>query len=133
MSAPVVEFLNVDVELYGAFDHAALVRGFGDAMFVLHEGGAAQGGPELSFELNGAERRTLSSTVAELLGLVRALPMDARAAWDAATRRVFDIGIGSGHAPHSTHWTIDATVLAGLGEIKADLAITVYAVDPAEG
>ncbi len=123
-----VRFLNVDVDLYGVVDRAALLRGFGEAIVVLHEGGDA-GGPDISFELSGPDVRTLTGTIAELIALVRALPDDARAAWNAATRRVFDIGIQSGRAPHSTHWSIDANVLTALGEINADVVITVYGAD----
>lgn len=124
-----MRFLNVDVELYGVFDRAALLRGFGNAIVVLHEAGDG-GGPSISFELSGADVRPLASTIAELIALVRALPDDARAAWNAATRRVFDIGIQSGRAPHATHWSIDANILTALGAINADLVITVYeAVD----
>lgn len=126
MTDSVVQFMNVDLDLYGAFDRDALRRGFGNAAFVLYERGEAAGGPDLSFEVNGPETPTLSGTLVALIALVRALPTDGRAAWDAATRRVFDIGIQSGRTPHSTHWSIDANVLTDLGEIKADLAITVY-------
>jgi len=36
-----VRFLNVDVDLYGVVDRAALLRGFGKAIVVLYEGGDA--------------------------------------------------------------------------------------------
>jgi hypothetical protein len=44
---------------------------------------------------------------------------------------VVDIGIQSGRTPHSTPWSVDANVLAALGESNADLVITVYGADRA--
>jgi hypothetical protein len=44
---PTVQFLNVDVELYGAFDRVVLLRGFGDAIVVLHEGSGRDGEPAI--------------------------------------------------------------------------------------
>ena len=60
----VVRFLNVDVDLYGGFA-------------VLSEGGDS-GCPDIAFELNGADARTLAGTLAELTALVRALPDQRR-------------------------------------------------------
>ena len=65
----------------------------------------------------------------ELIALVRALPDDARAAWDAAARRVFEVGFQSGRTPHSTQWIIDADLRTSLGEINVDLVVTVYGAD----
>jgi hypothetical protein len=127
-SESIVDFLNVDVELYGAFDRAALLRGFGDQIVVLYEGTDPQGEPAISFELCGVNL-TAEAALAALIALVRALPEDARTEWNAAKRRVFDIGIQSGRAPHSTHWSIDANVLAALGDINVDLVVTVYGAD----
>jgi hypothetical protein len=102
--------LNVDVELYGTFDRAALLRGFGDEIVVLHEGTDREAEPAISFELS-AVKPTAEGALTELTALVLGLPEDARTAWNAATRRVFDIGIQSGRAPHSTYWSINANVL----------------------
>jgi hypothetical protein len=123
-----VHFLNVDVELYGTFDRDALLRGLGGAIVVLHEGSGREAEPALSFE-STTPSPTADGALVELIALVHALPEDARGAWDAATRRVFDIGIQSGRTPHSTHWSIDASVLTALGGIGAELAITVYGAD----
>lgn len=123
-----VRFLNVDVELYGEFDRTALLPGFADAIVVLCENEDGRGGPTVCFELN-AVTPSLPSVVAELIAIVRALPDDARAAWDAAARRVFNVGFQSGRTPHSTQWSIDANLLTALGELEVDLVVTVYGAD----
>ena len=120
-----VRFLNVDVELFGDFDRAALLAGFGSAVDVLYDGDQLCGGPTLSFELSTA-RPELPHLASQLVALVRALPEDARAAWDMATRRVFNIGIQAGREPHSTEWTLPADVLAELVEVGGAVTLTVY-------
>lgn len=123
-----VQFLNVDVEIFGAFDRAPLLKGFGDAIYVLHDREREPGEPVISFELNTA-RPTLPGVISDLVSLVRDLPDDARAAWYLATRRVFSIGIQAGLNPHSTEWTFGADIMAALVAIKADVTLTVYGAD----
>jgi hypothetical protein len=123
-----VRFLNVDVELYGAFDRAALLKGFGDAIDVLHDGERERGEPVVSFELSSANP-TLHGVISEVVALVRALPDDARSAWDFAARRVFSIGIQAGLAPHATEWTLRAEIMAALATIEADVTLTVYGAE----
>lgn len=124
----IVQFLNVDVELFGAFDRGALLNGFGNAIVVLHEGGDTLGEPSISFEVSSANR-TLSTVISELIALVSALPEDARAAWDLANRRVFDIGIQAGLGPRCTAWTLSAEMLSALAAIKAEVTLTIYGAD----
>lgn len=109
-------------------DRSALLNGFGDAIVVLHEGRNTPGEPFVSFEVRSTNR-TLPTVISELITLVTALPDDARAAWDSAFRRVFDIGIQAGLGPRSTAWTLRAETLAALAAIKAEVTLTIYGAD----
>ena len=123
-----VQFLNVDVDIFGAFDRAPLLKGFGDAIYVLHDGEREPREPVISFELS-TDIPTLPGVISDLVALVRALPDDALAAWNLATRRVFSIGIQAGLDPHSTEWTLSADMMAALVAIRADVTLTVYGAD----
>jgi hypothetical protein len=123
-----VQFLNVDVEVFGEFDRAALLKGFGDAIHLLHEGESRPGEPAISFELSTA-MPTFPGVISELLTLIGALPADARAAWNHATRRVFSIGIQAGLHPRSTEWMLAGEMMAALVEVNADVALTLYGAD----
>lgn len=57
------------------------------------------------------------------------LPPAARALWDGATRRTFDIGIDSGLTPWATQWRLSSTTLRQAADVGADIVITVYEVD----
>ncbi len=122
---PTVRFLNVDVDVFGAFDRAVLLKGFGDTIDVLRDGEDERGESVVSFELSTASPM-LPGVISELVALVLALPDDARGAWDGATRRVFSIGIQAGLDPHSTEWTLSSELMAELLTIKAEISLTVY-------
>lgn len=119
-----VRFLNVDVDLVGTFDREALLRGFGDRIFVLRNEENEHGESVVSFELSTA-RPAFPDLVSEIVELVRALPDDARSAWGCAARRVFDVGIQAGLEPHSTEWTLGIPQMAALVSVGAELTITV--------
>lgn len=122
---PTVQFLNVDVEVSGVSDRAALLAGFGDSIDVLFDGETTPGESVVSFELRTAVP-TFPDVVSKLIALVRALPGDARAIWDGAARRAFDIGIQAGLQPHSSGWVLSTDLMAALVSIDAQVRITVY-------
>ncbi|AKU94973.1 hypothetical protein AKJ09_01637 [Labilithrix luteola] len=122
---PTVQFLNVDVDVSGVFDRAVLLAGFGDSIDVLFDGEAKSGESVVSFELRTATP-TFPDVISGLIALVRALPDDARAAWDGANRRIFDIGIQAGLHPHSSNWSLTTEIMAALVSIDAEVRMTVY-------
>ncbi|MDB4945350.1 MAG: hypothetical protein JWP97_4884 [Labilithrix sp.] len=125
-----VRFLNVDVDLFGDFDHAALVKGFGDAIVVLHRGASGPVAPVLSFE-SGAAHAAFPAVVFELIALVHALPAEARAAWDKAGRRVFSIGVQAALSPDTSEWVLTREMMSALVGIDADATLTVYGAERA--
>lgn len=120
---PSVELLNVDLEVLGDFDRELVLRAFGDAVVVIAEE------PLLSLELVDGSAATLMTKLAAFVALVRAMPKDARQAWNAATRRVLNMGIQSGLKPYSTSWNIPSDVLASLVEIRAEMTLTIYGAE----
>ena len=87
-----------------------------------------------SFELNEpAEPMLPAALISEFVRLVNGLPSPARLVWDRAARRVFDIGAQSRRHPFSETYSLDAELLRGAGEIRADVAITLYALAEDDG
>ena len=123
-----VRFLNVDVDVFGAFDRAPLLEAFGDDIDVLHDGEREPGVPVLSFELSTASP-TLPGVISELVALVRALPDEARAAWNLANRRVLNVGIQAGLDPRCSEWTLSVEMMAALVEVNAYVTLTVYGAE----
>ena len=126
-----VRFLNVDVDLSGVLDPVTLVGGFGDAIVVLHEEEAPLG-HVISFELT-AMHLTLPDTITSLIEQVNALPAEARALWDSATRRVFNVGVQAGLGPYRTEWALGVEALFALASINAELVLTIYGADRVGG
>lgn len=121
-----VRFLNIDLVLVGRFDRKALVAAMGDAVFALHDDATTIGGePCLILEVLEPDL-DLAGTLTRLADWARALPPAARRAWSAAPRRVFDIGIQTGQAPHESHWTLSAEQIALLAKLNAEVVVTVY-------
>ena len=70
--------------------------------------------------------------ILEFVRQIENLPPAARAFWDAATRRVFDIGFESGQQPHcpfNTSYSLGPDVLAAVARVRGELNITIYALD----
>jgi ABC-type transporter Mla MlaB component len=120
---PSVELLNVNLELFGDFDRDLLLRAWGEAVVVVSDDDI------LALELNDTPDAILTTKLSAFVALVRALPKDARQAWDAAAKRVFNIGIQSGLKPHCTYWTIPTDILASVVEIRAEAMLTIYGAE----
>lgn len=119
-------FLNVDVVVEGSFDRAVLRAALGESVFVLQDC-EMEGVQRLAFESSAAAESSLMGPVAviqELLVVIEHLPPPARAAWDAAERRVFDLGFQTPGGRGS--WGIDTGTLAAVVAVGGEVAITVY-------
>jgi len=116
-------FQNVDLDLTFDGDISPLILGFGSALTELHrrEDFAA-------FELRGVQARGPDQAIEEYWRLVRALPAQARAAWNGCRRRTVNVGV---HAPkgRSVEFALSRESIERLREIGADLVFTVYRGD----
>ena len=70
--------------------------------------------------------------ILEFVRQIENLPAAARAFWDAATRRVFDIGFESGREPHCpfhANYRLGPDVLAAVARVGGEIGITMYALE----
>ena len=122
-------FVNVDLDIDSAEDLGPLVRALEpDACSLERPPGRA------SFELNVSV--SLKSPEPLILAFVRVianLTPDARAIWDRAARRTLDLGFQSGHRPHQETHRLSAATLHAVSTVGADIAVTVYGLEPADG
>jgi hypothetical protein len=117
-------FLNVDLDVESPDDLRLLANAFEpDAYSLERPSGRA------SFELNVAQSPTgPEPVILEFVRLVNRLPPPARAIWDRASKRTFDIGIQSGRRPSRETHNLSVDTLRAVADIGAEIAITIYAV-----
>jgi len=124
---PTLCFMNVDLDVESAEELRPLI----DAMEP-HAYSLERPPGQASFEVNEPSPNDPEVVILEFVRIVRLLPPDARQAWDAASRRVFDIGLQSGRHPLLQSYNIGIETLRAAAEIGASIAVTIYALDPAE-
>ncbi len=121
-----VRLLNIDLIIAGTFERKPLLQAIGDRVFVLHED-AVVGRHQRCLLLEVAKPGlNIEATLACLVEWVQHLPRSARRSWDAAARRIFDIGIQAGLQPHETHWTIPPKLIGALAKVGGEVVVTVY-------
>ena len=117
-------FLNVDLDVESTADLTPLVEALAPYTFALERPAG-----RASFELNEPVMPTdPEPLILEFVRLVKALPSSARALWDGASRRVFDIGIQSGRRPLQEAHHLAPTTLLAAAEVGAEIAFTIYAL-----
>ena len=65
-----------------------------------------------SFEVNGVETHSVDETILAFYNAVQALPPSARAIFEGAESRSFDIGIQGGDHPHQTRYCLSSETIA---------------------
>jgi len=119
-------FRTVDLDVYSRARLTGLVEGFGDRMFVLHDG--KWGSRYLaSFELGNSWQLSADQEIRRLVALVHRLPPSARRLWTQAQSRVFDIGIDAGLKPRSQALKLSQDTIAGVARVQGRITITTYA------
>lgn len=120
---PETLFLNVDLELRSAEPLDALVKALGPVTVLRF----TEQAPYLAnLECPQDGPLDVESTLEVLLGLIEALPADARKIWDGCTQRRFDIGLQAGLGPRSFARTISPSVVVRLAAVGAELGLTIY-------
>lgn len=122
-------FCNVDLDVHASAssdaEFAQLIAGLAPAAFHLERP------PGLAtFELHEQPVEP-GAAILEFVRQIETLPPAARAFWDAATRRVFNIGFESGQEPHCpfhANYRLGADVLAAIARVGAEIEITMYAL-----
>jgi hypothetical protein len=117
-------FLNVDLDIWSKSPLDELVDAFGRKACVLHVG---KEGRRYSAHLElAASPRNADQAITRFVGLVEALPRAARALWNRAQIREFNVGIQAGTTPYSYELRLQPTTLLSLARIDARLGVTVY-------
>ena len=124
---PGTYFLNVDLDVWSRRDPKALVEALGG--LSLHHGRTPRGW-HTSFE--AGPRAGADATIRALVRRVQALTGDARAQWDGARQRDFNIGIQGGAAPLAFELPIAASTVAAVAAVGGRMVITVYGADAAD-
>ena len=118
-------FLNVDLEVFSKSDLQPLVTALGSNVHVHYLG--------MEFRLFKAyldlsERpKTPEAGILRLCKLIQKLPPSARAFWDGAKSRSFDIGIEAPNRGRHYWSAIGSKAIRAAAEVNAQVAITVYA------
>lgn len=122
-------FLNVDLDIEMDGEPSALIRALQPHAYSLERPPG-----RVSFELGSpVAPESPDPLIREFIRLIKLLPPDARAVWDRASRRVFDIGIQSLRRPFSETHRVTVETLREAAEVGAEIAVTVYALAHEEG
>lgn len=124
---PTVRFINVDLDVYSSEELRPLVEAIEPHAYSFERPPG-----QASFEVNEASPTDPEAVIREFIRIVKSLPPPARQVWDRASKRVLDIGLQSGRQPFCVSYSISAATLREATDIGADIAVTMYAVDPAE-
>jgi|SRR5436190_18555120 len=128
-------FLNVDLDIWAAYDLAPLVAALGPHVSDMFTGAAQveEGAYQTHLELVAREREPWNpdAAIQAFVRLIEDLPPAARRLWDVANLRNFDIGIQGGVTPQAFQFSLLPETLAAVSRLKANVALTVYAVDGA--
>ena len=76
---------------------------------------------------------TPSETVAELIAVIDRLSPSARAAWDAASVRDFNVGIQSPASGQPLELSLDPSIVRSIAALGARIVLTVYPPCPLTG
>ena len=117
-------FLNIDLDLWSKSSLSPLLNAFGRKIVVLHSG---KDGREYRAHLElASESDNPDLVLRRFVRLVERLPRPARALWNRARVREFNIGVQAAVKPHSFELHLkDATVHA-VAAVNGRIGMTVY-------
>jgi hypothetical protein len=118
-----VHFMNVDLEIVAREPLDAVAADLGDDVFVMHCG-PTERGYLASFEIPG-NSADADTTVGHLCFLIESLGDEARALWNRARGRSFDLGYESGSCPRFVS-TLRAETVKRVAALEAEIVITIY-------
>jgi hypothetical protein len=122
-----LRFINVDLDVESPEELSPLLEAMDPHTYLLERPPG-----QASFEINEPSPKDPEVVILEFIRIVKSLPPAARKVWDGASKRVFDIGLQSGRHPFCVSYDIGIETLRKAADIGADIAITMYALDPAD-
>ena len=100
-------FLNVDLDLWSEEDLSPLAQALEPHAYAMERPAG-----RISFELGEAvSPEDPEPLILEFVRIVKRLPTEPQGVWDRASRRVFDIGIQSGHRPFQEGYRLACSTL----------------------
>jgi hypothetical protein len=114
-------YLNVDLEVRATFDLKALVKALSRTIFNLHSG-RVDGVHFSSFESPGCGSSP-EDVIGVMVKAVEGLPRQARALWDRAADRVFEIGIEHARGAWREHSGVTVRKIRSRIKQKHQLAV----------
>lgn len=129
---PASHYANVDLDVHCDTPLDALAAALERAGLLVLDCGPddCAGGHRATFEAEPGDRA--DDAVRNLCAAVRALDGEPAAIWQRARLRRFDVGLHGGDEPHLFHQVLSAQTVREVAELGASLAISLYAVAPAE-
>lgn len=118
------EFLNVDLEVISKVDPTPLAKSLNKKAGVQYCGRLER--DYLAAFGSWCLTRSLERKLAAFCDLLEALPPPAAHIWKQASRRTFDIGVGSGNERPALALRITPATLARVTALGATIAVTVY-------
>ena len=122
-------FLNVDLDIWSASPLDPVLQAFGRKVAVLYSDKEGRGRYVAHLELmhSGLPEDTADRLIHGFVRLIRKLPPRARAFWNRARRRDFNVGIQAASRPHSYELPVQPATLQAIASVNARLVVTVYA------
>jgi hypothetical protein len=121
--------LNVDLDIWAKAPLDDLVRAFGRRVFVLHAGREGRRyAAHLELAREGASRGA-DALIRRFVALVRRLPPKARALWNRARRRDFNVGIQAASNPYSYELPLEVSTVRAAASVDARVVFTVYGAE----
>lgn len=117
-------YLNVDLDIAGAFDLDNIIRELEPFAFVLNPGPQ----PFATLELH-EQCETPEAAVTAFHRAITALSADARSAWSNLDRRTLNIGFQAGSKPYSTEFALSSGAIDLIAAISAEVVFTIYGSD----
>jgi hypothetical protein len=121
------QFLNVDLDIYSRSNLEPLVEALKGRLFI-HYVGREKGryAAHLSLSSYG---QAVDALILDLGRLIKKLPKPAKALWNSATSREFNLGIQSGYKPKCFEVKVNESSVALVSELNASIVITTYAAN----
>lgn len=117
------QFLNVDLDIKSRVSLEPLIKEVEHRTIVLHH---AKSGKYWFAVLEVVLPRNADRAIRAFVRLVKGLSPAARALWDGALVRTFNVGIQAGLQPAAFEQRVEAKSVREAAALGADIVVTVY-------